>query len=132
MTARTVKYPGRLGRPMSEKEFHAERTASSAEGMVAKFGMRATLNWIDQRELELLIELMEYYRIHPSDPNCSLSLAVSLARDHVPAFRFLSAGDHQGFTASYPYMLQREGPDGSAYGPTITTNSCWPQLLSFT
>lgn len=79
-----VKYPGDLAKS-------GRRYALNLAGMLAKHGEQSEslLESVDQTlskyEQEILLLLMEHYRISPNDAGAWIKLAYALALDHVPA-----------------------------------------------
>jgi len=90
MARKTVKYTGRLGKPMLRSELDAVSAAAltPARGLGAHDA--AIAKWLANREHALLLELLTYYNIAPDDNLKWFQLAQKLASAHVPAFRFAS------------------------------------------
>ena len=82
MTAKSVKYPGKLGRPI---------TIAAAVGAAALSAPlddeSAIYKWLARREVELLFDLLDHYGIARDDELKWFRLAHKLAAAHVPAFQ---------------------------------------------
>lgn len=92
MTTKSVKYPGKLGRPIAERESGPAilNAMLGAQGGGPKASLAAAELWQFRREVALLFALLGHYGIAPDDELRWFQLARKLASAHVPAFRFAS------------------------------------------
>lgn len=92
MTAKSVKYPGKLGKPITVRESGAAVAEAmlGAQGGGLEAGIAAINEWEAGREVALLYALLDHYGIAPDDELKWFRLAQKLAFAHVPAFRFAS------------------------------------------
>jgi hypothetical protein len=84
MTAKNVKYPGKLGKPFTipDSEVMDALFADSGEKCATR------IEKLEKRkEMELLLELLDHYEIRRDDASRWFHLARKLAITHVPAFR---------------------------------------------
>ena len=84
---KSVKYPGKLGKPLT----HSESNALALEAMRGARGLKALTASLsesaDRRNYELLSELLDHYGIPRDDERKWFLLALEFAKAHVPAFR---------------------------------------------
>jgi len=89
MPIKSVKYPGKLGKPIAVRD--SEAAVMDAMLGVQDGGLTACIAAIDElrreRDEVLLLALLDHYDIARDDKQRWFQLAHKLARAHVPAFR---------------------------------------------
>ncbi len=90
MATKNVKYPGKLGKPITARDIQAEvREASAATPSGDAEAVTAAVHErLRRREIYLLFDLMDHFEIARDDLNRWYFLAHKLASSHVPAFRY--------------------------------------------
>jgi hypothetical protein len=90
MATQGVKYLGKLGKPMTEREvYEGTKELLGAQGGDLKVAFN---EWLAQREIELLFALLDHYGIARNDQSSWFALSYKLAIDNVPAFRYANRG----------------------------------------
>lgn len=95
MATKAIKYPGALGKRITERELvSAVKRLSALSGgsgvTNAEFGdwlKKEFGDWLEKRNFDLLVALLSHYKIKPDDKHLWFRLAYSLASAHVPGFQ---------------------------------------------
>lgn len=89
MTAKRVKYPGKLGRRITRRE--TEYAISEAQRKERGGRLEALLSASEKWEAERFFELLYFFRTRHQDKTKWFQLARALAGAHVPGFGFVGS-----------------------------------------